>query len=594
LFWLLPVLVALCFLPRRLLRQGRLSFVVRLLAVALIVVTLAGPERHQSEFRARTTALIDQSASIPSAGQELFVNALADLARAAPERSIEVVPFARQAASNEFEVNSLTTTAEIRSQLANFSRQLDLGATDLTQAINSTLARIDSSSLILLSDGQETSGNIRQAIAEIATKGVAIYPLMPDESPFLEAGLSISSLHAPLLVNSGDLAEVRIATRNTLAVSADATLEVWLDNQKLYANKISVPAFSEKLITVKTPALEGGLKRLRATINGLDSYRWLSVKSRSRVLLLNGAKEDERLLRQLLTAKGYAIESIVADGSSTISTNFENTSLVVLNNIARKQLPSQFLPKLKDEVARGMGLVTIGGERSYGLGDYLNTPLEEISPLKFTPPKTTKKRLTSAVIILIDKSKSMREDDKIEAARRAAVVAIDGLKDDDLVGVIGFDDAPFELIPLRPVAENRQVASSRLRHLYADGRTKLRSSLQLVLRKMQGVEASRKHVILLSDGEAADALEGYDAELAAFRQNGVTLTAIALGVDADATTMKVLAQQGRGAFYHTFDPSQLPEIFLQDIKVSTGEKTLKERDQYLVKQGQAGVLSQLR
>ena len=39
----------------------------------------------------------------------------------------------------------------------------------------------------------------------------------------------------------------------------------------------------------------------------------------------------------------------------------------------------------------GKGLVVVGGDKSYGLGDYLGTPLEETIPVSVRPPSAEQK-----------------------------------------------------------------------------------------------------------------------------------------------------------------------------------------------------------
>ncbi|NDC39312.1 MAG: hypothetical protein EBZ48_14915, partial [Proteobacteria bacterium] len=64
-----------------------------------------------------------------------------------------------------------------------------------------------------------------------------------------------------------------------------------------------------------------------------------------------------------------------------------------------------------------------------------------------------------------------------------------------------------------------------------------------------------------------------------------TLTTVLLGGDADFAFLKTLAEVGGGGFYQTNDARTLPRIFLQDMRVSTGERTMKESSEYDVRLG---------
>mgnify|MGYP000040483391 CR=1 FL=1 len=582
-------------------RRQLLSLILRVITTLALTAALLEPTLITRTEISSSQVLFDVSNSISSQGRDAFTEELGRLPEQIPATTFSVFSFAGTLSTTPLQLNANTAAAEIR-RYFNDAAAVQPAQTNLENALKKALNAQLSSSVFLLSDGLETEGSVRAAAAEYQAKGIKVYPLIPEPTLFLQQKLGISSLYAPLTVNAGDLVEVRTAVRNDFDEERTATLEIWSEEKKLYQNNVTIPAREEKLVTFKAPPLEGGLRRLRAVLRQSDDYknkdtkntdeqyRWISVKERSKIMLLSGTSDDERLLRQLLTAKGYALQNIVADGVE-VPTKFENISEVILNNVARKQLPAEFLPQLKAYVSNGGGLIMVGGDRSFGLGGYIDTPLEEISPVRFVPPRTTKRRINSAVLLVIDKSKSMREEGKLEAAKRAAIVAIDALKDDDYVGVIGFDEGPFEVIPLKLVSINRADAPNRIRHLFADGRTKLRDTLSLARKRLSDVDAGRKHIILLTDGETADGSDGYAGEMQDLRAAGVTLTSVALGYEADAPSLKELARKGKGAFHHVLDPSQLPEIFFEDIKIATGEKTMKESGDYPVEVGPAGVRS---
>ena len=262
-----------------------------------------------------------------------------------------------------------------------------------------------------------------------------------------------------------------------------------------------------------------------------------------------------------------------------------------MNNTAINQLPKGFLTTLKSFVQDGGGLLIVGGDRSFGLGNYIDTPLEEISPLKFVPPQTEKRRLTNAVALVIDKSGSMAEEDKIESARKAALLSIEALRDEDFLGVIGFDSNPFVIIDVKPVESIRYEAERRLRNLTAAGKTNLLPALATARQRLDRTGASRKHIIVLSDGKFPLTSDAYVSEINELKRAGISVSAVALGIDADVPFMKMLSKYGRGAFYHTLDASQLPKIFVEDIKVTTGEKTLSENQDFPVGVGPGGLKS---
>ena len=100
----------------------------------------------------------------------------------------------------------------------------------------------------------------------------------------------------------------------------------------------------------------------------------------------------------------------------------------------------------------------IGGDSSFGLGGYADSPLAPVMPVTMKPPQHKEKK--RALVLIIDKSGSMGRNDKLTYAKAAAETVTRSLKDNDLIGVIGFDSQPFVVIPLQSVGQSRAVFQS--------------------------------------------------------------------------------------------------------------------------------------
>ena len=596
-FWLLIPGFLLCALS--FLRKTRNIFVtlLRLSVLLLLICALARPIQSESKESLSYTALFDVSSSISKTGGDAFLDALETFLHSA-EAGVKLIPFARTSARQILEAADADEIQDLKSDISSLSSKAGPGETNIEFAIRTALNDSEVSSILLLSDGFETAGDAREAARSAASVGAAIYPLVIDDSLLRSPRLSISSLHAPITAAASDRTTVRLSVKNSFSDPKEGTLNVWLDDKSLRSERISVPGNQEKLFEIETPTLEGGLKRVRAELRPErgageehQRHRWLSVKEKAKILLLHGAASDQRVINEVIRFKGYSVEEIVADGRKNIPRAFKGFSSIILNNIAKHQLPSGFLDALKTFAESGGGVLLIGGDRSFGLGKYINTPLETISPLKFVPPKTQKKRLRVGVVLVVDKSGSMNQQNKIDAAREAALMSINSLKNEDYISVIAFDHAPFEVIELETVREVKKIAQRRLRNLTAAGQTNLLPAIALARQKLRRIKAGRKHMIILSDGRFPLSSSAYVSELNRLRNDGVTISTIALGSEADVPFMKFLSQQGRGAFYHTLDPSRLPKIFVEDIKVATGEETLQEDQQFPVGEGPGGLHS---
>ena len=588
---LLYLVLALFFIFLFLKRERYIVTFLRFFTLSLLVLSLSQPQFIERKESAEMSVLFDVSNSLSSSTKEELADKLLALNKDSGFNSkISIYPFSADALVEPLVLSSEESAKSLVRKVTNLASELDISRSNFERSFSS-LSFLDSA--LLISDGLETSGSVENIFSSIRP---SLYPLISDSDIYHKEQLEIRSFYLPLVINAGEKAKISLSLANSFDKEISAQVKIFLEDKEISNERINIEGNREKLFTVETSALETGLKRVRALIvpdslEELSAHRWISVKERSRVLLISGSRKDESIISKLLKLSGISVDSRVLDGNNILPEQIDNYSAIILNNARKTQVGNTFLLKLKTYVEKGGGLLMIGGSRSFGLGGYKKTILEDISPVKFVPPTTAAKRLNAAVVLLIDKSRSMLRQNKMLSAKRAALVAINALKDDDYVSVIGFDRTPFTVIKLRPVKEVRAIAQRRLDNLIANGGTELLPALFQAKATLKRSTTSRKHIILLSDGKFSHSSPRYVSEVRQMKSNGITLSSIALGAEADIPLMKTLAKSGDGVFYKTLDPRKLPEIFLKDIKVSTGERTIKEQEDFLVEIGPEGLVS---
>ncbi|MBQ4045010.1 MAG: VWA domain-containing protein, partial [Lachnospiraceae bacterium] len=84
--------------------------------------------------------------------------------------------------------------------------------------------------------------------------------------------------------------------------------------------------------------------------------------------------------------------------------------------------------------------------------------------------------------------------------------------------------------------------------------------------ELKNIEAPLKHVILLTDGE--DGFNDYNDLLADLREDGITLSTVAVGAGANKSLLTRLAGEGGGRSYYSDGDSKLPRIFAQEVYLS--------------------------
>jgi Ca-activated chloride channel family protein len=551
------------------------NLLLRISAILLISLALAQPSLEKVEKSLEFTVLVDISDSQQSEVAQSLLDKLSNY----QSIKFEFLPFAAKAAQVTFE--KVATHRALKQAWGS----LDIGQTNLEEAVKTALS-LNKNNLLLISDAQETQGNLLEYIK--SNSQVKIYPLIPEVIADPVKTFKIKNIFAPLVADTEKSVDIRIALANKTDKAQSGRLEVTHGSKTLYNQNIDLAQNSETILTLQSdPSIEG-INEVTAKLFPAEKTQetssqtiYISGAQRERVLLLNGAEEDFEPLQSTLKKQAFKLDSYTESVPSSL--DLSKYSAIILNNIAYRQLPSLLPEKIKDFVSAGGGLILIGGNRSFGLGGYINTEIEEISPLDFVPPQTIKKRLNVAVSLVIDKSRSMAADSKLDFAKEAATAVIKNLKDDDFIEVIGFDSAPFIVIKMAQLSQVRSSAAERVARLFPAGRTNLLPAMDEARRSLITAQAGRKHAIILTDGKIPDAGPYYTDLVEQMAQSGISVSTVMLGSETDTFLLKEMAKAGSGSFHQTTDPSSLPSIFLKDIKVNTGEKTLKESQEFEVR-----------
>ncbi|MBN8550459.1 MAG: VWA domain-containing protein [Deltaproteobacteria bacterium] len=590
---LLPLLLILLacsavyfFVPkaRAFIGVSRGLFLLRAVVLTLLCIAVAEPYLEHERQESTALVFLDVSDSMDSSTSTKAMQNVTALGRG--EVTLDVVPFADKSAAISFPLQGAGDFRQLQSSWG----KLNIGATNVETALSGLLSR-PAGSVLLLSDGNETAGDARKLIPQLRDAGYKVFPIVPEDAQNGSLRFHISSLHAPLVAPAQKSVEVRASVQNSSDREQRGQLEITHDKKVIFSQEVVLAPKSEALFTAQSDPSSEGIKEITALLKPEDSAIaassesiFLSGQARERVLLVSSSEEDARFLKEALQSQAYQLENVIADAKGTSLPDLSKFSSVIFNNVAYDQIAKTSVNLLDSYVKGGGGFIMLGGNRSFGLGGYRGTIVEDILPVELLPPQTIKKRLNLAVELVIDKSRSMSDSDKIEYAKEAAREAIRALKDDDYVGVIGFDASPFVVAELAPLSSNREKASERVGRLFPAGRTNMLPAIEEARRSLLRANAGRKHMIILTDGKIPD--EGpYYAELVRqMRLMGITVSTVLLGSDADPGMLETMADVGGGAFYQTSDPRSLPRIFLTDIKVGSGEQTMKEQE-YLVRPG---------
>ena len=546
------------------------AFILRGLISSSLIVALAGPEMYRGNKGTCTVFLVDRSDSIRDkdrAKQEAFI-----------EESLSKMPDTDQAAIVVFGgTAAIESSPGGRRSVRRIESRVAGSITDIAGAVrlaSATFPEGKAKRIVLLSDGNETQGDLRGAAQVAALDNISIDVVSLGKIEGTSEVL-VSSLEVPDSGREGQPFELKVNIDahgiNTAKVRLDrdgVVVAEQLVNLHDGRNSILFPQLIKQV----------GLLRYRATIeaNGDTDTRnnvgagFINVRGRPKVLVAQNKVED-RALVTALERNSISVDLVGPSGLPTRPELYQGYDSIILNDINAANVPDSIRNAIvtasKDS---GIGLAMIGGEDSFLPGGWYGTNVIDALPVDLNIRQ--KKSLAGAsVLIMADCSGSMGmiEDGqpKVRLASRAAEETIKMLGPMDRVGVAGSSNGVDLYVPMMS-AENKETAIIGARKLEVNGGgIYIRPSITRAFEILRPVPSKTRHFVLLADGnDSTDWDTAFDTAYA-MKMEKITTSVVAIGDGKDVPNLKKLAAIGGGRFYLALKGAQLPAIFTQDTAV---------------------------
>lgn len=561
-------IVAGCRARRRLSRKALVWWLsCRLLAVICLLLVLAGAGMVLVPRDTTTVFLVDGSLSVQDrkTAVEKYINDQLR-SKAAGDR-VAVITFGREP------MVDIPVGRQVR-QVA-LAAQPDPNFTDLEKAVAFALDYFPADTnrrLVLITDGRENSGSVGSLAGKLRDSNVSllVYPLPGGR----QQDVQFSSLQLPANVRPGELVPVSVTLDSTWP--ARGIIRLFGDGEQVLQKEVAVQPGANNFRFDLAPEKEGGLN-YRGEIDfpgdanaGNNSLTAAVTVEGAPGVLVVGDQGEVTVVNSLLQSLDL---NVTCCTPGTVPGDLEFLSRfgeIFLVNVAHQDLPPGFENSLEKCVRElGTGLVVAGGERSFAPGGYENTLLEKMLPVGCRM-KGSQKQPNLGLVLVIDCSGSMEDTsggvNKLEMSKEAALRSVDVLEPGDYLGVLGFADTLEWVVPFGPVQEPNQIKDS-IAKLAARGGTLIIPALGAASKTLQQASAKVKHIILLTDGQGEK--EGYQPYTDALREHQITLSAVAVGEDADRRELEYLAEQTGGRHYFTRNLQSIPRIFTRETYLAT-------------------------
>ena len=605
LFLLLPIIWWMGFHSLAGLGSWRRLFalLLRSIVVSLLVLALAQTQVRQTTDRLTVIYLLDQSDSIPAARRDMMLNYvfreveshrrdgkkdLAGVIVFGGTAKIEAAPFDGKLPL----IDRLESSTDLQTDSTSLESALKLAKASFPE---DTARRV-----VIVSDGNENMGDSLSLARSMAEDGIGIDVVPVALSAKSE--VSVDKIVLPTELRKGQAFEARIVINNQAELSGDSAEPVTGKLRLSMGTAKSSELIAEQQITLRPGKNIHGFKHeleragvftLDATFvpddaavdaieNNNHASSFAHIRGKGRVLLIeDGFHQGEfQHLVERLQASSIEVDVLPSNQLYTSAAELLPYDAVVLANLARATGDDADSPELAafsdaqikmlvDNCEQmGCGIVMLGGDRSFGAGGWSNTLLEKAMPVDFQI-KNDKVSAVGALAMVMHASE-MADGNfwQVKIGEEAMKV----LGPMDYCGVVDWSDmggAPRWLwrMPngVDRVFQNRNRMLGMINRMTPGDMPDFNAPMRLMLNGLKQANASIKHAIIISDG---DATPPTNALLRSYVKNRIKISTVAVGTHGPpgSTPLQRIAKATGGKYWVVNDPRALPKIYQREAR----------------------------
>ena len=557
------------------------SAITRSILLTMLALSLAQPSIVRKGEGVTVLIVADVSRSIPS---DLLTRTETELQKATKnprlsENRVGVVTVAREA------IVAQIPTAGGEISFGGHGGEFD--GSNLALGVRRGLALMPADTMnrmLLVSDGNETSGSLREAAALAKANRIPI-DVFPIE--YNKTGVTIfEGIRAPTRARIGQTADLKLFIRSQGGSSGKIYVKengkpIDLDTNSEGDGLAVELKPGPNTFEVPMSLDSGGAQRYEAVFepdaasaDGVSENKKgaasVFVSGEGRILVVDQGGLESGGLVSALKSGGIAVDVVNPDRLAEGIAFLAGYDAIVLVNMSRAEIDNETDRMLHAYVHDlGGGLLMIGGDKSFGAGGWIDSETSKTLPVKLDPPAT--RELPRGALALIMHSCEMPQANYW--SEQVVISSIETLSRLDYVGIVVFGfggiggvNGAGWYFPMQ-LAGDKTAAIAAARSMPIGDMPDFQASMTVGLDGLVKVKAGQKHAIIISDGDPAPPskalLDGYKAAK-------ITITTIMLGGHGTAehlTSMKNTAEITGGNFYNVLNPKLLPKIFIKEASI---------------------------
>ena len=573
--------IALVMLEWYVLNKGviKMPDAVRLALLVILILSLFDLSINKATDKTAVVFAVDISDSVKENGRETLQAINDSLKNKKADDIAGLVSFAKEASILRFpdeDVTGFNISSRGDGQFTNIAKGLMAAAPALPEGYNKKI--------VLVSDGNENMGDAYAAVKQLKSLNI-MTDVLPIE-PLLGLDAQISRLNVPLRVGKDMNYNIEVVIYSTGANGG--LLNIYKNNSLILSSEVQMKSGENRYVFSDVADVGGNIIYRAEIIPDADyiyqnnkAYAYSYVDHVPRVLVVNSNSSAGEIIK-ILDKASLEYDSIMPQ---TLPLSLEHLNMydaVILADINYDDMPEDFSEVLSSYVKNGGGLLATGGENSYALGGYHNTPLEEILPVNMEL-KSKEELPDQTMLIVMDRSGSMTSGrfgvSKLAMAKESVIRSVDALNDEDYFGVLVFDTVNDWVIEPMKIGGNKDHAVEKIASITEGGGTSIKPAVIEAYEVLKNMDTKLKHIILLTDGQ--DGERDYAGIIEQMKAAGITMSTVAVGGDSDTLLLENLAKQVEGRYYFTDEFSDLPKIFTKESFLS-GKKHMNNEEFYAI------------